>query len=186
MGFIVKKFIAIVEGFLKASAYLVRDLILGILQFINVFVNIQWNKNLNVFQNALYNGYFPNTEGKPSMHTTLVFFASFLTFLACMFELKKFSTEASYSLSTGFWTVVVGISGLIVTAFTTYARKKMSSEQPESAPVGEDTPPDPEESSSPSSGKISASFKEDVPSKAKKKISKKPLKKDSSGQSSQE
>lgn len=202
MGGKILKIIHFIEGLLKAISFFVRELIIGILKFINTFLNIQWKENLNIFQNMVYNSYFPDSSGKPSMHTSLVFYASYLTFMTCAVELRRFATDPAYALSTGFWTIVVGISGLIVTAFTSYARKKLSDP---SAPAPEENTPaptepipaDPDEPSAPPASpdnKISASFKDDVKSSAevkpaeisKKKISRKRLKKDSAGPSSPE
>jgi hypothetical protein len=189
--FFIEKIPAIVQGIISFVFYFIRDLVFSIIKFINYFLNFQWNSGLNVFQNLAYNLYIPNTEGKPSMHTTLVFFASYITFLACLYELKKFNSSDSYQLSTGFWTVVVGISGLVVTAFTTYARKKMNSNDGKSGlqELGSnqsesDIPTDPYEEED-NLNRISDSFKEDVRGSgksdnaevSKKKISKK-LKRD--------
>lgn len=188
--YLIEKIPAIIQGVIAFIFFFIKDLAFSILKFINYFINFQWKDNLNIVQNSMYNLYVPNTDGKPSMHTTLVFFASYITFLACLYELKKFVTYEAYQLSTGFWTVVVGVSGLVVTAFTTYARKKINSSS-ESSPsqsetaggAVEDTPPDPYEEDN--LNRISDSFKEDVKESgkvseaevSKKKISKK-LKKD--------
>jgi len=188
--YLIEKMPAIIQGVITFIFFFIKDLAFSILKFINYFINFQWKDNLNIVQNSMYNLYVPNTDGKPSMHTTLVFFASYITFLACLYELKKFVTYEAYQLSTGFWTVVVGVSGLVVTAFTTYARKKINSSS-ESSPSQsevsggtiEDTPPDPYEEDN--LNRISDSFKEDVKESgkvsesgvSKKKISKK-LKKD--------
>lgn len=181
----IEKIPAFIQGFVSLVFYFIKDLVVSFVKFFNYFLNFQWKDNLNIIQNSLYNLYVPNTEGKPSMHTTLVFFASYLTFLACLYELKKFATQDNYSLSTGFWTVIVGVSGLVVTAFTTYARRKNSSDQsaetPQTSTSDGDIPPDPYEEDN--LNRISDSFKEDVKSdksteNSKKKISKSKLKKD--------
>ena len=73
--YLIEKIPAIIQGVITFIFFFIKDLAFSILKFINYFINFQWKDNLNIVQNSMYNLYVPNTDGKPSMHTTLVFFA---------------------------------------------------------------------------------------------------------------
>lgn len=89
-----------------------------ILQVLNIVPNIQWKKDLNVFQNLIYNLYIPSSLGVPSMHSSLLTFAIIALALSFMSEIYRFYINPEFNFSVGFYTNIGALGGLIITAFS--------------------------------------------------------------------
>lgn len=100
----------------------------------NIVPNFQINKNLNLIQNIMLNFYLPNSKGELSMHSTLTFYSMVLVAITILVEVSRYIKDTTYMFSTGFWTILGTVAGIITLSFTFYERKKLSQEITNSAP----------------------------------------------------
>lgn len=91
----------------------------------NVFFNIQWDENLNLWQNIWVNLYAPDSNGIPSMHTTLVGIAITLVVSSLGAEIIRFMTVPTYTFSTGFYATLSTLAIIIQLAFTNRENLKL-------------------------------------------------------------
>jgi hypothetical protein len=109
------KVLSLATVFLFRTATVVLTFLLKVL---NIIPNIQWKKDLNILQNIAYNMYIPSSKGVPSMHSSLLTFSIMALAVTFMSELYRFYINPEYNFSTGFYTNIGALGGLIITAFS--------------------------------------------------------------------
>ncbi|MEO0075531.1 MAG: hypothetical protein ABIK31_05415 [candidate division WOR-3 bacterium] len=102
-----------------------RNFVVSFFYFLNIIPNFIWHKDLNLYQNIIYNLYVPNSLGKPSMHTSLVLWAVILSTITLLLELRRFYLDSSYSLSTGFYGILGGLITGVIISFTNFEIQKL-------------------------------------------------------------
>ena len=126
---IIKEFIYWLWVFIKELIYsvsvFIKDFIVSLALFLNFIPNFIWDRNLNFYQNLIYNLYLPNSHGKLSMHTSLVVWAVMLSTLTLLLELRRFYLDSSYELSTGFYSILGGLITGVVISFTNFEIQKL-------------------------------------------------------------
>jgi hypothetical protein len=115
---------------------------------------MQWMDTLNVFQNIGYNMYMPDSRGNRSLHASMLLFGAVIAGITLWTEILRFSRISEYSFSTGFYTSLGLLLGIVQLAFTHRENKKLTTEHPveehvtkseETEPVAEETEPEPTE-----------------------------------------
>ena len=90
----------------------------------NIPFNFQWKEGANIFQNIGYNMFAIDSRGRRSMHTTLMWLAALTSIIALFSEIWRFSTTKEYQFSTGFYTALTVLLGIVQIAFTSRENKK--------------------------------------------------------------